>query len=324
MHSYQRKYRRDLVALAILTATLVVLNLALPNSYYQTILIFAQINAISAIGLSLLFGYAGQVSLGQSAFMGIGAYATANFTMKLGLEPVAALVLSGLLSATVGYLVARPLLRLSSHYLAMATLAFAVVAFVIFGQAKSLTGGFDPGIISMPGFSLFGWRLSKTREMIWVTGTVLIVVTFLSLNLIHSRLGRSLVALRGAENAAQGLGIATARQKTQVFTLAAGLAGLAGSLYAFQMRSFNASGFDVIVSIEILTMIIVGSVSMIWGAIIGAAVITLLPNLLEGFDAYKTLIYGTMIVLIMIFMPKGLIQSLGERIALMRHKEGKA
>lgn len=324
MTDSKRKYRRDLLALAAMAAIILLLNLTLPNSYFQTILIFAEINAIAAIGLSLLFGYAGQVSLGQSAFMGIGAYATASFTMKLGLEPIAAMALSTILSATVGYIVSRPLLRLSSHYLAMATLAFAVVAFVIFGQAKDLTGGFDPGIISMPGFSILGLRLSKTSQMIWVTGIVLIIVTYFCLNLIHSRLGRSLLALRGAENAAEGLGIATTRQKTRVFTMAAGLAGLAGSLYAFQMRSFNASGFDVIVSIEILTMIIVGSVSMIWGAIIGAAVITLLPNLLEGFDAYKTLIYGLMIVLIMIFMPKGLIQSLIERIAHMRHKEGEA
>ncbi len=312
------------MALATMAAIVVILNLTLPNSYFQTILIFAEINAIAAIGLSLLFGYAGQVSLGQSAFMGIGAYATANFTMKLGLEPIVAMILSTILSAAIGYIVARPLLRLSSHYLAMATLAFAVVAFVIFGQAKDLTGGFDPGIISMPGFSIFGMRLSKTAHMVWVTGLVLIVVTYFCLNVIHSRLGRSLLALRGAENAAEGLGIATAGQKTRVFTMAAALAGLAGSLYAFQMRSFNASGFDVIVSIELLTMIIVGSVSMIWGAIIGAVVITLLPNLLEGFDAYKTLIYGAMIVLIMIFMPKGLIQSLLERIANLRHKERQA
>jgi branched-chain amino acid transport system permease protein len=324
MSQIQKSHRNDLIGLAVLTLILVGLTLILENSYYQTLLVISEIYAIAAIGLSLLFGYAGQISIGQSAFFGLGAYMTANLVQRFNIEPVLALGGSALFSAAVGYLIARPLLRLSSHYLAMATLAFGVVMSIAFGQLKAITGGFDPGIIAMPAFRILDYPLGDIHSMMWVCGAALVIVMALCLNLIHSRIGRALRALRGSEYAAAGLGVDTRAYKVAVFALAAGLAGVAGSLYAFFLRSFTASAFDVTLSIELLVMIVIGSVSSLWGALIGAVVITLLPNLLEHFHQYKMLIYGLLMVSVMIFMPNGLFQGLFDSVTSLRARRSQS
>lgn len=300
-----RRYRNDLIGIAILAVAVVIGGTTIVKSYYLTILIYSGIYAIAALGMFVLFGLAGQISIGQAAFFGVGAYTSALVATRSGLPPIVAVAGSTAVAAVFGWLVSRPLLRLTTNYLAMATLAFGVICFILFAQLRSLTGGIDPGIVSMPGFTVAGFDLSSARAMYFVVGAALCGTMLLVLNLVHSRVGRALRALRGSEVATAGLGVDVVRYKVAAFTVAAGLAGLAGALFAYFQSAFNASVFNVGLSIELLLMVIVGSVSSPWGALFGALFVTVLPTFLEDFEQYKLLIYGVILTIVMIYMPDG-------------------
>lgn len=306
MKTYSRSaYRRNIFMLAGVAVMCVAVVLGVKSSYYLSLLTYTSIYSIAALGLFLLFGYAGQISLAQGAFFGIGAYTTSYLTMKVGLPSVASLVIAGVIPAIVGWLVGRRLLKLTNNYLAMATLAFGSICVILFGQARSITGGLDPGMIGVPAFSLFGYAISTPSAKFGLCATVLLVATLLTINLIHSRIGRSLRALRSSEVAADGLGIEVVRYKVTIFAIAAAMTGVAGALFAHVQQSFNASTFSVGLSLELLLMVVIGSVFTPWGAIVGALFITILPHLLEGFEHFKLLIYGVLMTIVMIFMPDG-------------------
>ncbi len=296
--------RRDVMLLAALAVLLVVAELTLVSQFYRSIVILSMIHAIAAIGLTLLLGYTGQASLGQGAFMGIGAYAAAFAVQKLGLPAIAALIGATVLPGMLGFAIARPILRLSGHNLALATLALGAAFYVLAAQWRGVTGGLDPGIVDMPNLSLGG--VSHDRLVFWLAGACLLSCSGIALALVAGQFGRALMALKTSEIVAACMGIDAARTKAVVFALAAAFAGLSGALLAFYLRSFNASAFGVGISIELLMMVIVGSLSTVWGAIFGAFVIILLPNLLDGFDHAKHLIYGLTMVGIMMFAPNGL------------------
>lgn len=304
-----RSYRNNMLGLLVLAAIIALAGLLVTGSYPKTLLVFTMINAVAAIGLSLLFGYGGQISLCQGGLFGLGAYAAAGLVQKLSLDPLVALTGATLLPALFGWLIARPLLRLSTHYLAMATLATGLILSIFFTQLAFLTGGSDPGIYDLAAFQPLGIELGTTNAMFWVCGVALLLSMLVAVNLTHSRIGRALRAIRSAEVPASSLGIDTVRYKVAVFSLASGMAGLAGGLYAFFTRAFNASGFEVGLSIDLLIMVLVGSVRSPWGAVVGAFIITVLPAFLEGFDRYRLFTYGVLMTTIMIFMPDGLVSA---------------
>ena len=313
-------YRRNLVGLAVLALAVLALGGAVTGSFHKTMLIFGMMHAVAAIGLCLLFGYGGQISLCQGAMFGLGAYTAANLVQKLGADPLLGLLGAVAVPAAVGWAVARPLLRLSSHYLAMATLALGLILSIFFAQMQWLTGGADPGIMNLRPFAPLGIPLGTTNAMYWVCGTVLVMVMGAAINLVHSRVGRALRGIRSAEIPASALGIDTVAYKVAVFSLAAGLAGLGGGLYAFFTRAFNSSGFDVGFSIDLLIMVLVGSVTSPWGALAGAFVIDVLPAFLENLDHYRLFAYGVLMTGIMVFMPDGLASAVigGARSLLAR------
>ncbi|MFI4981825.1 MAG: branched-chain amino acid ABC transporter permease [Nevskiales bacterium] len=304
-----RSYRQNIIGLFVLGAIILAAGLLVAGSYPKTMLIFSMINAVAAIGLCLLFGYGGQISLCQGGLLGLGAYTAADLVQKLGVDPLLALAGSAILPAVFGWLVARPLLRLSSHYLAMATLALGLILSIFYAQLVFLTGGADTGISELARFAPLGLPLGTTNAMFWVSGVALVLAMAVAVNLIHSRVGRALRAIRSAEIPASSLGIDTVRYKVAIFSLAAGMAGLAGGLYAFFTRAFNSSGFEVGLSIDLLITVLVGSVRNPWGAVVGAFVITILPAFLEGFDRYRLFSYGVLMTAIMIFMPDGLVSA---------------
>lgn len=304
-----RSYRRGLGGLAVLALVLVVAGGAATNSYHLSSLGNTIIHAIAALGLFVLFGLAGQISFGQAAFFGLGAYAVVNLVERAGVPAPIAMLGAVALSAAVGWMVAFPLLRLSGHSLAMASLAFGVVMSILFAQLRDWTGGLDPGISVRP-FAICAWSVGSVRALYWLSSAFLVLAVWLILNLQHSRFGRALRALQASETAARGVAIETVRYKAAAFSIAAGLAGLAGTLYAFSLRSFNAGGFGFDLSIELVIVVIVGSLRSVWGALFGAALVTMLPTVLEAFDDYKLLAYGLAMALIMIFMPEGLFHGL--------------
>lgn len=319
-----RNYRNDVLGVAALALAICLIGLFVTRSFYLSILVYAAIYAIAALGMCLLFGFAGQISIGQAAFFGVGAYTSAYVVMRLGLHPVAGTAAAMALAGLFGWLVSRPLLRLTTNYLAMGTLAFGMISFIAFSQLHGITGGLDPGISGLPPYRIGPLVLDSPRTMYWLVGAVLCVVMWLVINLVHSRIGRALQALKASDVAAAGLGVDVVRYKVSTFTLAAALTGLAGSLFAHLQGSFTASGFGVGLSIELLIMVIIGSTTTPWGALFGALFMAIVPNLLEGFDHYRLLVYGVIMTAVMIYMPNGLGKALFDSVRAVLRRKGPA
>jgi branched-chain amino acid transport system permease protein len=286
-------------------AVALILVALIRNPYYVGILVFLGINLIITIGLSLLMGYAGQISLGQAAFYGIGAYTTGILTTRFGFPIYLSLPLAIMLTVTIAYLVGVPTLRLKGHYLAMATLGLGEIVHIIFNELFDLTGG-PSGFGSIPIIRIFGIKLhNDTRYYIFVWAIVAIIL-FISLNIINSRIGRALKAIHKEERTAATLGIHTARLKQMIFVISAGFAGLAGFLYAHYVTFLSPGTFSLHFSILLVTMVAVGGMEHIWGAVIGTVVLTILPEYLRFFKDFDILIYGIILMAIMLLRPEGL------------------
>lgn len=318
---------RRLRGFFVLTALVIALPLAFPDNYYVTVVaVSAGLHAILAVGLNLLMGYAGQISLGHAAFFGFGAYGSAILTSRYGWNPWPAMVSAMLLTGLVAFIIARPILRLKGHYLAMATLGFGIIVHIVLVQAGGLTGGPD-GLSGIVPLELFGWTVNTDLRWYGVIAFVMLGVVLLALNLIDSRTGRALRALHGSEVAAEMMGIDTASAKTGVFVLAALIASLAGSLFAHQQAFISPDSFSFFFSIELVTMVVLGGMASTYGAILGAILLTFLPELLVVFEDYEVMIFGAILMLVMIFMPQGVfggIQNLLRRLRRLRRADGSA
>ncbi|MES9857547.1 MAG: branched-chain amino acid ABC transporter permease [Sedimenticola sp.] len=295
----------------------VLLPIIFPDNYFVTVVaVTAGLNAILAVSLNLLMGYAGQISLGHAAFVGIGAYGSAILTTRYGWNPWPALVVGAAVTSLIAFIVARPILRLKGHYLAMATLGFGIIVHITLVQTEQLTGGPD-GLGDIPMLSLFGWAVDSDLRWYMVIGATLLLVVWLALNIINSRSGRALRALHGSEVAAEMMGIDTTATKTGVFVLAALIASVAGSLFAHQQAFISPDSFSFFFSIELVTMVVLGGMASTWGAVVGAIILTFLPELLVVFEDYEVMIFGAILMLMMIFLPQGLFPGLQ---ALLRHR----
>lgn len=289
------------------------------DDYQIKIATFVGINAILAIGLCMLMGYAGQVSLGHAAFYGIGAYTSALLTTRLGAAMPLGLAAAVLTSAVVALAIGIPTLRLKGHYLAMATLGFGEIVYVFFVELSDLTGG-PSGFVGIPAARLGGLAFDSAISYYVLVWAIALLILMISRNIIESRVGRALRALHESELAAQAVGVNTARYKIEVFVLSAAYAGLAGSLYAHLVNFISPSSFTVSFSVLLLTMVVVGGMTSIWGALIGAALLTTLPEYLRVIRGYDLLVYASTLMLTMIFLPKGLVPGLGEMLRRGRDK----
>ena len=274
--------------------------------------VFIGLNAMVAIGLGLLLGYAGQVSLGHAAFYGLGAYASAMLTLHLKLDPWLALLLAAVGTGIVAYLVGRPTLTLQGHYLAMATLGFGIIVRILFNEGGDLTGG-PSGLTGIPPLHLGGLELKSDLQMYCLIWPLVLLQVVLSRNLLASRLGRALRAIHDSEIAAQSCAVDTGKHKLMVFVLSAVYASVAGSLYAHTVRFVNPDPFGFAFSIELVLMVIVGGAASIWGPVIGAAVLTILGQLLvtlgHAFPPAKDLdvvLFGIILICVLLFEPQGL------------------
>ncbi|GFK93501.1 High-affinity branched-chain amino acid transport system permease protein LivH [Fundidesulfovibrio magnetotacticus] len=296
---------RRLFSLAAFAAALALAPLALPNDYYVNILILCCLNALIVMGLNMLMGYAGQVSLGHAAFFGLAAYSTAIATATLGL-PVWAGVLAGVaVSTLVAWVIAVPTLKLHGHYLAMATLGFGIIVSIVFNEAVDVTGG-PSGFVGIPKLTLMGYAFTSDKAMYALCAGVLWLATLVSMRVIDSRTGRALRAIHVSESAAQAMGIDIARSKRFVFVLSAVYAGVAGTLYAHHLTFVAPSSFGFHFSVQLITMVVLGGMASIWGAVAGAFFLTSLPEFLRMFEEVDILIYGGLLVACMMFMPDGL------------------
>ncbi len=310
--------KKQYLALIILGGFLLATGFINRNDYYFNVLNILILNGLVVIGLSLLMGYAGQVSLGHAAFYGLGAYTSGILTAKYGLSPLAALLAAQGVTLIAALLIGIPALRLKGHYLAMATLGFGIIVYVVFKELISLTGG-PSGLVGIPPLQVAGFTFLESKQYYFLFVGVLLVSLLLALHLAHSPFGRALLALHDSEAATMALGYDTGRLKLIVFFLSAALAGLAGSLYAHFAMFISPMSFTFIHSVKFVTMVVVGGVASLWGALLGAVVLSLLPEVLTVFEDYDVLIFGTILVVIMIFLPEGLFKGLGN--LFLKHKK---
>ncbi len=307
----QRLASQRNVGLFALAAAVALLPLALANNYYYEIAILVGLNAIVCVGLNLLIGYAGQISLGHAGFFGLGAYGSAILTARYGWPPLAALGAATLGVALLALAIGRPILRLRGHYLAMATLGMGIIISIVIVTEDRYTGG--PDGMQVPPLALAGLALAGERAWYWTVGVVLVLAVWLAQNLIDSPHGRALRALHGSEVAAEVGGIDSARHKVRVFVISAVYAAVAGSLTAHYAGFITPGKVSFFHSIELVTMVVFGGMASTFGAVVGAAVLTLLPQALTVFKEYEMVVFGAVMMLTMIFMPKGLVPTLAAR-----------
>jgi branched-chain amino acid transport system permease protein len=278
-----------------LTGNANLLNLAILVGIYYTV----------CIGLSLIFGVGGQLSLAQAAFYGIGAYTSALLTTKLNVPVMLGFVAAALVSGAVGWLLAAPILRLRTVYLAMATLAFGEILVTLIRENRDLTGG-STGIVNLPSPAIGAFVFDTPTRYYYLVWAVALATAWIARNIIQSRVGLGLRALGDSEIGAASSGVDVARYKTWMFALGAIFAGVAGALFVHYLSFISPDSFSVSFSILMVMILAVGGKDSLIGALIGAIVVTILPIMLAGYDHYSTLIFGVLFLMVVMFMPNGI------------------
>ncbi len=297
------------VALAVVAG---VLPLVIHNAYYLSILILVGIYGLIAIGLRLLMGYAGQVSLGHAAFYGLGAYATAIGTVRYELNAWLCIVLGMLITAGVAYVIGRPTLRLHGHYLAMATLGIGIIVQIFFREGGELTGGFS-GMAGIPRLQIGSLVFNTDQKYCYVVWPVVILGLVIASNMVNSRIGRALRAIHDSEVAARACGVDVSSLKLNVFVVSAVFASVSGSLYAHYITFISPDPFGFAFSIMLVVMVIVGGSRSVWGALSGAAILTVLNQALmklgevvPALSGLDVVFFGAILIVTVVFMPDGL------------------
>ncbi|MHB2266317.1 branched-chain amino acid ABC transporter permease [Aliihoeflea sp. 2WW] len=263
---------------------------------------------LAAIGVNILMGYAGQVSLGHAGFFGIGAYSVAIGPAHFGLAPLFAGLIGVAAAAAIAWIVGKAILRFQGLYLGIATLAFGILVTLVLNNEAQVTGG--PDGMQVKAAALFGWRISGAVTWYWVSGAVMLAGAFLALNLHSSPSGRALRALHDSEVAAAVVGVDTARKKLQAFVIAAVYAAVAGAMLALMNGFVTPDVSSLLSSIEMVTMVVIGGMGSIFGSVVGAAFITVLPQLLVWLHDFETAFLGLTIVLFLVLLPAGIVPSL--------------
>ena len=282
--------------------------------YWLAQLTFVMIYAIAGLGLMLLAGFTGLFSLGHAAFLGVGAYTQAVLT-NMGLPFPLALACAAGLSAAVGLVVGLPALRVKGIYLGIATLSFGFIVEEVLARWESVTGG-NAGIhVKKP--DIFGWQLNTGEEFYFLCLVITVVATLGILNLLRAPTGRAFVAIRDSEISAQSMGIHLAYYKTLSFALSAALAGVAGALYAHQLQFISPDQFNILQSIDLLLMIVIGGLGSVHGVFLGAIFLITMPQAIAIVKDYlpafigqapglQGLVYGVVLVAFVLFEPMGL------------------
>jgi branched-chain amino acid transport system permease protein len=284
----------------------VLLPFVYPNPYIMQVFTNAWLIALVALSVTLVTGTAGQISLGQSGFLAIGAYTSALLTLRLGIPFEIALIAAALFTALLGTLLVLPAFRLRAHYVAIATIGISEIISQVILNWRPVTNG-ALGLTNIPPPSLLGVALFKPQEVYLFTFALLMLAALLQWRLVRSSLGRVWRALREDDVAAQAYGINLNRYKALAFLVSAFIAGLSGAFSAHMYSYINYQTFPLSLSILALTMAILGGMGSIPGAILGAVVLTLLPELFRDLVQYRYLLYGLMLVLLIRFRPQGLV-----------------
>ena len=290
------------------------------GEYWLYLACLVSINVASAMGLNILTGYTGLVSLGQAAFMGLGAYTAAILQLRWGTPLLFNLFCGGVVATVAGMLVGLPSLRVKGLYLAIATIAAGVLAHFLFSHLPALTGG--PSGLSVPPARIFGIELDTSARLYWVIVPITVLLLLGAANLFRTRIGRAFIAIRDRDISAEVLGIPLLRYKLLSFAISSFYAGIAGGLFAYFFRAITPESFPLLMSIFFLAAVIVGGMGTVLGSVLGAVFMTLVPELLKlvvsalplGGNAtlvlspVRTIVFGALIIVFLIFEPLGLAE----------------
>ncbi len=302
------KFVREIVAnvpMLGLFAILVMAPTVISNQYVLQVMIFVGIYIVLVSSLNLLNGYIGLLAIGHAAFYGIGAYASAKMSIDFGLPFLVTFFLAGIITSLFGYLLGRPILNLSGVYLALATLAFNVIVWLILLNWVGFTNG-PLGIMDIPPPNIFGYEIESRTDYYYLMLAVVVFCLFTMHRLVTSRFGRALIAIREDELAAKASGIDTTKYKIQAFMISAFYAGLAGSFYAHFVKYISPDSFTHMESFAILAMLALGGGGNLVGPVVGATVLAVVPELFRFLHEYRMFVYGGILVIVMLIRPTGL------------------
>ena len=297
--------RRGLVALPWVIACAMLAYAFIAGGFFVTVMLFAMIYAVFVIGLNVFMGFTGQVSFGHNAFAALSGYASAVLTAIYSWEPIAAFAMGLGFALLVALVIGWPTLRLKGHYLAMATLAIGLIVYEIAIQWQSVTQGYM-GISGISPLGIAGHEIVSDRGKLLALVIVVALSGLAAARLRASRFGRALAAIAGSEDAARALGIDVARYKLAAFLISAAYAALAGSLFVHVVEFVSPEVFGLNMVVLAFTMLYVGGIGTLGGPILGASIVSLLPELFRSLKDYQDLFYGTGLVLLLIYAPKGL------------------
>lgn len=292
----------------VIALMIVLIPLATGSNFHIRMATMVFIFSIVVLGLNLLMGYAGQVSLGHAGFFILGAYSVALGPSLLGLSPWTSMMGGIVMTSMLAFIIGRPILKLSGYHLAMATLAFGAIVYILITNEVNITGGPDGMPVRRANLSVLG--PTHLMSWYWITGAFLMLSMFLLVNLLASPTGRALRALHDSEVAAGVLGIDVAQVKLIAFVVSAALAALAGASLALLDGHITPVAGSILRSVELLTMAVVGGLGSLVGSVVGAAFLVLLPQVLTSFHDYEQAILGLMLVTIMVVLPRGIVPSL--------------
>ena len=299
--------KHELMKFLVFAAAVLTAPVLFKGGYIVNVLVFVGIYTILAVALNLLLGLAGQISLGQAAFFGLGAYISGVLTATHAANPWLAMVIAVIAVGIIAFVLGFPILKLKGHYLAMATLGMGIIVYIVFNETIDITGG-PSGLPGIPNLSICGIIFNTDMKNYYLVWSFAIATILLSVNLSASRIGRALRAIHDSEVAARILGVNVRLLKVQIFTISGIFSALAGSLYAHTVQFISPASFGFNVSIELLTMVVIGGLGSIYGSFLGAAILTLLPELFRTFQDYDIVVYGIVLIVITMFMPGGLVR----------------
>src|SRR5215468_3297168 len=292
-------------ALLAFLAGVAVVPWLLPNQYLVHVAVLAGIYVILAVGLNLVMGYAGQVSLGHAGFYGLGAYVSAVLSVRYALSPWLGMAIAAAATGAVAYVVGIPTLRLKSYYLGMATLGIGAVLHLAFVQLPRLTGG-SSGLAGILPWDIGPLRFTTATEHYYLAWAWAAAGLGIARNLVNGRAGRVLRALGESEAAAEAMGVDTAAEKRRVFVLSAVYASVAGSLYAHYITVISPEIYSFLFSVVLVLMVAIGGIGRYWGAVVGAVLLTVLPEALRRFGDWEVPLYGLALIAVILFMPRGI------------------
>ena len=298
------KTRTKIIIAIVLLLAIIIPIFTRENRYYMDVFIMLGIYVILGASMNLLIGYSGQISLGTAGFYGIGAYASVLLVMEANMPFLVGLIFAVVLCFLIGYVLGFPATKLNFIFLGLSTAGLNTIIQLIITNSE-FTGGAS-GITGIPSVKLFGEPMTKLQYY-YMTLIFVLIVLFICYRIVHSKTGRALMAIKGNPIAASAMGININRYKLLVFAIVSAMGGLAGVLYAFNIRYIQAEAFTTNMSFKILTMGIIGGMGDLGGGVLGSLVAGALPEFLRDLSKYQMTIYGLLIVLVLRFMPKGIV-----------------